>query len=94
VSSWTGRRGPSQSADPFAPNIAAEVISPSERAGETRRKVLTYLKWGVQEVWQIYPATHEVLIYAGSKRRELQQDEYLTTDLLPGWSLLVALLFS
>ena len=77
-----------------APNIAAEVISPSERAGETRRKVLTYLKWGVQEVWQIYPATHEVLIYAGSKRRELQQDEYLTTDLLPGWSLLVALLFS
>jgi Uma2 family endonuclease len=76
-----------------APNIAAEVISPSERAGETRRKVLTYLASGVDEVWQIYPATREVLIYAADKRRELQQDGILTTDLLPGWSLPVVSLF-
>lgn len=33
-----------------APNIAVEVISPSERAGDTRRKVLTYLNSGVEEV--------------------------------------------
>lgn len=75
------------------PNIAAEVISPSERAGDTRRKVLIYLKAGVQEVWQIYPATREVLVYAGSERREVQQNEHLTTDLLPGWSLPVSSLF-
>ncbi|HEX4808067.1 MAG TPA: Uma2 family endonuclease [Bryobacteraceae bacterium] len=76
-----------------SPNIAAEVISPSERAGESRRKVLTYLASGVEEVWQIYPATREVLVYAVDKRRELRQDQDLTTDLLPGWSLRVASLF-
>ena len=29
------------------PDIAAKVISPSERTGETRRKVVTYLNAGV-----------------------------------------------
>ncbi len=76
-----------------APNIAAEVISPSERAGDTRRKVLTCLRTGVQEVWQIYPATREILVYAGSNRRELKEGDDLTTVLLPGWSLPVASLF-
>ncbi|MBV9156637.1 MAG: Uma2 family endonuclease [Acidobacteriaceae bacterium] len=77
-----------------APNIAAEVISPSERAGDTRRKTVIYLRAGVQEVWQIYPATREVLVYAGSVRRELQLSEDLTTDLLPGWRLAVSSLFA
>lgn len=76
-----------------APDIAVEVISPTERTGDTRRKVLAYLKSGVQEVWQIYPVTREVLVYAGAGRRELQNNQSLTTDLLPGWSLPVAALF-
>ncbi|HEX4230978.1 MAG TPA: Uma2 family endonuclease [Bryobacteraceae bacterium] len=84
---------PQKTPIPGAANIAVEVISPSERAGETRRKVLTYLASGVEEVWQIYPTTREVLIYAVDQRRELRQDETLTTDLLPGWNLAVASLF-
>ena len=76
-----------------APDIAAEVISPSERTGETRRKVLTYLEAGVQEVWQIYPVTREILISSAGNRRELRHSENLTTNLLPGWSMPVASLF-
>ncbi len=54
-----------------APNIAVEVISPGERAGETRRKALTYLDAGVEEVWQVYPITREVLIcYCLSSNRQ------------------------
>jgi len=49
-----------------APDIAVEVISPTERTGDTRRKVLAYLKFGVREIWQIYPVTREVLVYAGA----------------------------
>ena len=76
-----------------APDIAAEVISPSERTGETRRKVLAYLNAGVREVWQIYPVTREVLISSHRSRRELGYFESLTTDLLPSWSMPVASLF-
>lgn len=76
-----------------APDIAVEVISPTERTGDTRRKVLAYLKSGVREVWQIYPVTREVLIYAGAGPREFQDNQSLTTELLPGWSLPVAALF-
>lgn len=76
-----------------APDIAVEVISPSERAGETRHKVVVYLRAGVHEVWQIYPATREVLVYAGTERREFREHEILTTTLLPGWSLSVQALF-
>ena len=76
-----------------APDIAAEVISPSERTGETRRKVLAYLSAGVREVWQIYPVTREVLISSARSRRELSSLEILRTDLLSGWSMPVASLF-
>ena len=76
-----------------APNIAVEVISPSERAGETRRKVLTYLDTGVQEVWQVYPVTREVLIYSRGSRRELRHDETLMTQLLPDFEFPLTSLF-
>lgn len=76
-----------------APDIAVEVISPSERAGDSRRKVRTYLQAGVAEVWQVYPVTREVLVYAGAYRRECQAGESLSSPLLPGWSVAVADLF-
>ena len=76
-----------------APNIAVEVISQSKRAGETRRKVLTYLDYGVQEVWQVYLITREVLIFSLGGRRELRKDQILTTELLPEFQLPVTSLF-
>jgi Uma2 family endonuclease len=36
---------------PGAPNIAIEVISPTERAVESHDKVLAYLRNGAAEVW-------------------------------------------
>ena len=37
---------------PFAPNIAIEVLSPSETLVDVRRKVREYLRAGGQEVWR------------------------------------------
>lgn len=47
----------------IAPDIAVEIISPSERPGEVAKKVRTYLKFGVQQVWTIYPERQIVTVY-------------------------------
>ena len=71
-----------------APNIAIEVISPSERTSESLRKVRAYLGAGVQEVWQIFPDIQEVIVYTTDQMaRVLSGDDRLTTDLLPDWGM-------
>ncbi|MBZ5617110.1 MAG: Uma2 family endonuclease [Acidobacteriia bacterium] len=70
---------------PFAPDIAVEVISPSERATDTMGKVWIYLDAGTQEVWQFQPASEKVLVYRGLKSIiALGVGESLSTPLLPG----------
>ena len=76
---------------PGPPDIAIGIISPSERAGDSARKVKTYLKYGVQEVWQLFPLTSDVLIHsAGSTIAVLRETDVLSTPLLPGWQIPVA----
>jgi Uma2 family endonuclease len=72
---------------PGAPDLVIEVISPSERTTESHRKVRSYLRNGVAEVWQIYPDTRVLEIYqVENGRRTLSADQQVTTDLLPGFS--------
>jgi len=79
---------------PLAPDIAVEVISPSERANDTMRKIRTYLGAGVQEVWQIVPEFQTILIYRGAKSiTVLDIGDSLNTPLLPGWEISVREIF-
>jgi Uma2 family endonuclease len=72
---------------PGAPDLAIEVISPSERPSESRAKVDAYLRYGVAEVWQIYPDGRVLEIYKGeSGRSTVSGDQQVTIDLLPGLS--------
>jgi Uma2 family endonuclease len=72
---------------PGAPDLAIEVISPSERTRESRAKVDAYLRYGVAEVWQIYPDSRALEIYKGENGRSTASaDQHVTTDLLPGFS--------
>jgi Uma2 family endonuclease len=41
---------------PFAPDVAVEVLSPSDSVRQAQRKALRYLKAGTALVWLIYPA--------------------------------------
>jgi Uma2 family endonuclease len=75
---------------PGAPDIAVEVISPSERTTESMRKVETYLRHGVREVWQVFPALRQVVVHTPDGSHRL---ETLTTDLLPELALPVSSLF-
>ena len=76
---------------PGSPDIAIEIISPSERAGDSARKVKTYLKHGVQEVWQLFPLSSDILVHrAGSIITVLRENDILSTPVLPDWQIAVA----
>jgi Uma2 family endonuclease len=78
---------------PGAPDIAIEVISPSERASDAQRKVDAYFRYGAQEVWQVYPESRAVLVHHGSSATTLTVGQNITTPHLPGFSLPVQSLF-
>ena len=79
----------------MSPDIAVEVISPSERTVDSTRKVRLYLKQGVTEVWQVFPEDQEILIHrTGPTISVLTSTDHLETPLLPDLSLPLTELFS
>ena len=78
---------------PGAPDIAIEVISPTERASESHEKVRAYLRNGTAEVWQVYPKSRTVQIHRGETSRSLEASQPVVTDLLPGFALMLSSLF-
>ncbi len=79
---------------PGAPDIAIEVISPSERASESHDKVLAYLRNGTAEVWQVYPKSRTVQIHRGEASRSLEWSQPVETNLMPGFALRLGSLFA
>jgi Uma2 family endonuclease len=75
---------------PIAPDIAVEVLSPSEGVMETRGKVREYLSAGSAEVWLIDHANREVQIHTQGGIRVLQGTDVLETPVLPGFGVPVA----
>ncbi len=75
---------------PFAPDIAIEVLSPSEGMMETRGKVREYLSSGSVEVWLIDPANREIQVHTLAGIRILEADGFLETPLLPEFRLRLA----
>ena len=78
---------------PGAPDIAVEVVSPSNTAATVARKVAEYLDAGAQRVWIAYPATrtasHRVVIHHpdGTAITYTGDDVITDEELLPGFSL-------
>ena len=75
---------------PFPPDIAVEVISPSELAIQVHRKALDYLRAGTQEVWLLDPENGEIFVQKDSGMRLLRGNEVLNSPLLPGFTVSVA----
>ena len=72
---------------PFSPDIAVEVLSPSENVVEVHRKALEYLAGGSQEVWQLDHENGEVFVQTHAGIRLLRgMDAVLDSPLLPGFS--------
>jgi Uma2 family endonuclease len=81
---------------PIIPDIAAEVLSPSETPRTIHRKLKQYFAAGVKEVWLIDPESREVEVWTGATLpdRALAVGEALTSPLLPGFGLPLADLFA
>ncbi len=69
------------------PNIAVEVISPTDLAEAVTKKAMDYLDGGVQLVWQIYPEARILFAHRpGGETRRVRADEDITADdILPGF---------
>ena len=78
-----------------APDIAVEVVSPSDTAAEVARKVAEYLAAGSLRVWVAYPATRRVVIHhPGGTAITYTGDDVITDEeLLPGFSLPLSEIF-
>jgi Uma2 family endonuclease len=79
-----------------APDLAIEVLSPSDKATAMRRKIKQYFGAGCQLVWIVYPASREVEVWesASGPVRVLGEDEMLEApSLLPHFQLKISGLF-
>ena len=82
-----------------APDIAVEVVSPSNTAADIARKVREYLAAGAQRVWAVYPPTGRtgrrvVVHYADGTAVTYTGDDVIADEeLLPGFSLPLAEIF-
>ncbi|HEY0602505.1 MAG TPA: Uma2 family endonuclease [Herpetosiphonaceae bacterium] len=80
----------------LAPDLAVEIVSPSETAEEVREKVRDFLSAGTPLVWVVYPRTQEVIIHTvdGLARTYSSDDLLEDPQVLPGFSCRVAELFA
>jgi Uma2 family endonuclease len=79
--------------NPLPPDLAVEVLSPTDREKTLLIKVSNYLAAGTV-VWVVYPEEKEVYIHRPGKGAELITVEgKLTTDLLPDFALSVKGIF-
>lgn len=87
---------PPESFWPMAPDIAVEVVSPSNAAGEMQEKVLQYLEAGTRQVWVVQPRTRTVEVWApGADVRLLRAEDTLEGgEVLPGLRIAIRELFA
>ncbi|MCC6612079.1 MAG: Uma2 family endonuclease [Anaerolineae bacterium] len=91
-----GRVKPTKGYIYAAPDIAVEIISPTERPTDIRQKLREYLDYGVQQVWQVFPESQEIQIHLpdGTARTYRAGEVIDGGDLLLGFQLDVATVFA
>jgi len=80
----------------FAPDLAVEVLSPSNTNAEMARKRAEYFAAGVRLVWEIDPRTRTVAVFT-AREQSTTLDASMTLDggdVLPGFALPLADLFA
>jgi Uma2 family endonuclease len=99
-----GRLPAGELGSPFpeiAPDLAVEVLSPSDRPADVRAKIAEYFRLGVRCVWVFLPAERSVQVHAhgagpgrGTTTSVLGDDDILEGgEILPGFRYPLAKLF-
>ena len=80
---------------PGPPELAVEVLSPSDRAGKVKQKISRWFNFGTKQVWIVDPkhstvtvfrSPSDVTVFSGSDDLEAQ-------DLLPGFRISLGQIF-
>jgi Uma2 family endonuclease len=81
---------------PGPPDLAVEVVSPTDLAAEIEAKVQDYLAAGTPLIWIVYPATQHVVVHRppGEARHFGPQDLLAAEPALPGFAVRVEELFT
>ncbi len=77
-----------------APDLAVEIVSPTQGRSESVRKSLVYFEYGTQEVWLVFPKKQEIEVHTSDAVPIVYGvEDNLTSALLPGFELAVATIF-
>lgn len=90
-----GRKLPKAQVPRLAPDLAIEVLSPSNTIKEMERKRNNYFEGGTLECWEVLIPTREIVAYrANGSQARFDEQATITTELLPGFELAVGELFA
>ena len=84
---------------PMAPDLAVEVISPSETQRKVTRKAHDYLRGGTKLVWAVYPDEKEVDVYRLTDAGDITiktinaEGELAGEEVLPGLKIALKAIF-
>jgi Uma2 family endonuclease len=78
------------------PDLAVEVVSPTDKARDIREKVALYLQYGTSLVWVVYPDSRLVDVFQPGKPADSfgLDHELDGGDMLPGFKLPVKEIFA
>jgi Uma2 family endonuclease len=77
-----------------APDLAIEVVSPSNSLAEISRKVELYLRHGSSEVWVVRPRQREIVAHRADATKIVARDgESLISPLFPGKAIVLSSVF-
>lgn len=81
-----------------APDLAVEVVSPTERADYLQEKIADYRAAGTEQIWVIYPSLKELHVYQRDASKTIAvydiDDILEAPTLFPGLKIKIADLFS
>ena len=83
-------------ASPIPPDLAVEVVSPTDMLNRIVEKAFAYLEAGTQLVWVVEPKSKTVMVYRSETDIKLltRNDTLTGEDVVEGFSCLVAELFA
>jgi Uma2 family endonuclease len=89
------RRLPRGAVWDMVPDLAIEVISPTNTATHVQRKIHEYFAAGVSQVWVVFPDQQEAYVYSSLTQIQVVQigQDLDGGDLIPGFRLALAALF-
>ena len=72
---------------PFAPDLAVEILSPTDLHEKVSGKIREYFAAGVRQVWLLSPEYKTVTIYQSPTQVRMltEEDELITDETVPGF---------